>query len=623
MNIPDRPPDPALAETLVRRGSLEGGALEGVAVLTLCAPGGNRLSAPLIAALSASLSQALADPAVTALVLAAEGADFCAGASDDQPPPSPDAAPVPSAVPALSALCAQIDAAAKPVVAALHGTVASGGLALALACGARIGAPDTTLALPEGRLFLLPPGNAAIRLAWALGAGGALRLIGGAPLAAPEALATGLLDRLSSTPLAEAAAAARARASAPHPAPHPQPGLADPAAYRAALASARAALPKPLPAHRRAEAAAIDAVEAAQLLPPEQAMAFDLALAEERAQSPEARAAAHLARARRRALATPSAAPSEPVMAALTPATAARLVPPLLHAGHRVILHAPDREALTAALESVAEAQLADVRAGRLTEARAEADWQRVLGRLMPEPDPGPGLADREHADWLIRMAPAARPLVIWSDATRSATELSRSDRALLAVPAPTRPALLCELVAPRGCSADEVASAHGLIRALGLLPLHTTVGSVLIPMIRTAARAAVRLRAAGVSAQTLAASGILPPGLAEGSSAVEPTPLPCAPARLLLLALVNQAAHLLANGTARRPSDIDLAMVLGAGWPDWRGGPLAEADGIGLLVLRHELQQAEALDPDLWSPAPLLTEMVQHGWRFDTLNRG
>lgn len=617
MNIPDRPPDPNLVEALVRRGTLDG-----VAVLTLTAPGGNRLSASLIAALSVSLAQALADPAVCALVLAAEGADFCVGASDDLPAPSPDAAPVPPAIPALAALCARIEEAPKPVVAALHGSVASGGLALALACTARVGASDSTFALPEGRLFLLPPGNAAVRLGWTLGAGTALRLTGGAALAAPEALAGGLLDRLSSTPLAEAAALARTLAAAPRPTARLQPGLADPAAYRAALASARAALPRPLPAHRRAEAAAIEAVEAAQLLPPEQALAFDLSLAEERAQTPEARAAAHLARARRRVLAAPLAPPSGPVMAALAPAVAARLVPPLLHAGHRVILHAPDRESLTAALESVAEAQLADVRAGRLTEARAEADWQRVLGRLTPEPDQGPGLADRDHADWLARMAPAARPLVIWGDAARGASDTPAGDRALLAIPAPTRPALLCELAAPRECAAEELAAALGLIRALGLLPLHTRDGSVLITMIRTAARAAARLRAAGVSAQVLGASGLLPAGLAEGASAAELTPLPCAPARLILLALINQAASLLADGSARRPSDIDLAMVLGAGWPEWRGGPLAEADGIGPLVLRHELHQAESLDPDLWSPAPLLTEMVQHGWRFETLNR-
>ena len=76
------------------------------------------------------------------------------------------------------------------------------------------------------------------------------------------------------------------------------------------------------------------------------------------------------------------------------------------------------------------------------------------------------------------------------------------------------------------------------------------------------------------------------------------------------------------AEGVARRPSDLDLAMVLGAGWPEWRGGPMAEADAIGPLVLRHESLTAQSLDPDLWSPAPLLEDMLRHGWRFETLNR-
>jgi len=610
VNIPDRPPLAGPALPLLHLGRIER-----VVVLTLCADGGNRMTGALVAALDQAVTAALADPQVQALVLAAEGS-FCSGPADELPPPSPDAAAVPATIAALAALCDTIEHAAKPVIAALTGQVASGGLALALACHARVAEAGCSLSLPEGRLALLPPGNAAVRLAWRGGADAAVRLLSGAALPAPEALVAGLLDQVTDgPPLAQAVALANA------PCPRPPDGMADPAAFRAALNAARARLPQPLPAHRSAEGWALDSVEAAQLLPPDQALAFDLARAEDAARRPEARAAAHLARIRRRLLAEPAPAPLAPLLAALGPEAAGRLLPRLLRAGHSVILHAPDRDTLSASLESVAETQLAEVRAGHLTEAQAEADWQRISGRLTPEAAYGPGLADREHAVWLAEAAPHAAPLVLWADAAQS-RDLPDLPQALLAIPAPTRPARLCELISAPGTPPQAIDEAAGLLRALGHLPLRCRGASSLTAMIRTAARTAARLRALGVPSQTLAETAILPPGLAAGAPAPERTPLPLPVERLILLALVNQGARLLAEGVARHPGDLDLAMVLGAGWPEGRGGPMAEADAIGPLVLRHESLAAEHLDPGLWAPAPLLSEMIRHGWRFETLNR-
>jgi len=61
--------------------------------------------------------------------------------------------------------------------------------------------------------------------------------------------------------------------------------------------------------------------------------------------------------------------------------------------------------------------------------------------------------------------------------------------------------------------------------------------------------------------------------------------------------------------------------MVLGAGWPNWRGGPMAEADGIGPMVLRHELQLAATLDPELWGADALFDTLIREGKRFEDLN--
>ena len=44
---------------------------------------------------------------------------------------------------------------------------------------------------------------------------------------------------------------------------------------------------------------------------------------------------------------------------------------------------------------------------------------------------------------------------------------------------------------------------------------------------------------------------------------------------RRALITMVNEAALLLAEGVAQRPSDIDLALVYGYGFPNYQGGPL------------------------------------------------
>ncbi len=85
--------------------------------------------------------------------------------------------------------------------------------------------------------------------------------------------------------------------------------------------------------------------------------------------------------------------------------------------------------------------------------------------------------------------------------------------------------------------------------------------------------------------------------------------------------AMVNEGAKVLADGIAARPSDIDVVLVHGYGYPAWRGGPMHEADEIGL---REILLRVEALHDASgygWEPAPLLVEMAATGKTFASLN--
>ena len=93
------------------------------------------------------------------------------------------------------------------------------------------------------------------------------------------------------------------------------------------------------------------------------------------------------------------------------------------------------------------------------------------------------------------------------------------------------------------------------------------------------------------------------------------------APERLLLL-MINEAAICLQEGTATA-GDLDLAMVLGTGFPREKGGPLHYADQVGLDVLLKELQRyAAELGPRFW-PAPIIKRMVGAGYTGLKSGRG
>jgi 3-hydroxyacyl-CoA dehydrogenase len=87
-----------------------------------------------------------------------------------------------------------------------------------------------------------------------------------------------------------------------------------------------------------------------------------------------------------------------------------------------------------------------------------------------------------------------------------------------------------------------------------------------------------------------------------------------------VLAAMVNEAAKILAEGIALRPSDIDVVLVHGYGYPAWRGGPMHEADRLGLAGLLDTIRRMEADGPD-FAPAPLLAEMVAAHRNFASLN--
>ena len=145
-----------------------------VALLRLTNPPVNGLSFAMRAALGARVAEALADDAVAAIVIAGADRMFCGGADirEFSQPPPPGAASLP-------AILDEIEASPKPVVAAIHGVAAGGGLEVALACHVRLAAPGTRLGLPEVTLGILPGAGGTQRMPRLIGVEAALDVIVG------------------------------------------------------------------------------------------------------------------------------------------------------------------------------------------------------------------------------------------------------------------------------------------------------------------------------------------------------------------------------------------------------------------------------------------------------------
>jgi 3-hydroxyacyl-CoA dehydrogenase len=164
-------------------------ALDGdIAVLTLNSPPVNALSAAVRDGLDAGLDQAIADPAVRAIVLICAGRTFIAGADISEFGKKPRGA-------SLHAVLDKIEASPKPVIAAIHGTALGGGLETALAAHYRVGTVGAKFGLPEVKLGLLPGAGGTQRLPRIVGVEKALDMVtSGSPIGAREAAATGLID---------------------------------------------------------------------------------------------------------------------------------------------------------------------------------------------------------------------------------------------------------------------------------------------------------------------------------------------------------------------------------------------------------------------------------------------
>ena len=187
---------------------------QGVAVLTLNNPPVNALSQGVRQGLKEGVEKALADDSAQAILIFCEGRTFIAGADISEfssKPMGPD----------FHAVLSTMDASAKPIVAAIHGTALGGGLETALCCNYRVAVPSAKFGLPEVNLGLLPGAGGTQRLPRVVGVEKTLVMVtSGVPIGAAEAFELGLVDQLVEGDLrteALAFAAAKGAQGGSHP----------------------------------------------------------------------------------------------------------------------------------------------------------------------------------------------------------------------------------------------------------------------------------------------------------------------------------------------------------------------------------------------------------------------
>jgi 3-hydroxyacyl-CoA dehydrogenase len=597
------------------------------------------INAPPVNALGHALRQGLAEgialgnqsPQVRAMVILARGRTFPAGADISEIGKTPQA-------PLLPDLCNLIEGGAKPVVAGLHGTALGGGLELALAAHGRVAQAQARLGLPEVGLGILPGAGGTQRLPRLIGADAALQMmISGTPVSAAQALGLGLLDRVVDHDLTGAAVtmALHLAGAAPKPTRARTDGFGDAKAFFASVAAARRAqATSPLPGPARI----VDCVEAAMLLPFEQGLAFERSAFTELVDSPQAEALRHAFFAQRRMGRMPGAKakPLDLRQIAVLGAgpDSVELIRALLTAGHDVVLVDRSTDALTGGLEAVAEGLAADVAAGRIDGAAQASQWARLVPAL-------PG-GEEDAADMLFVTGAFARPgataVPVAVKAGAPIITLGRRGDGgarglgLILMPA-TREGLLAEILVAPETQPEAVATVLALLKPMGRSVLQGQGAGVCAGLAHalTAGLGTVEaLHGPEAVAQLKASWGIMPPqGDAEGNAGDRmgdytgggPADLWSGAAAPVMGALANAGLHMLGDARALRPSDIDMAFILGFGFARWGGGPMLWAARRGLMVLRDDLNRWAKDDPDLWTPAPLLDDLIRQDISLEDLN--
>ncbi|MGN6807968.1 MAG: 3-hydroxyacyl-CoA dehydrogenase NAD-binding domain-containing protein [Trinickia sp.] len=481
-----------------------------ILVVTIDHPPVNALSADVRRGLVDSLDAAERDPTVAAVLIVGAGRNFIAGADIREfgKPPQP---------PALPDVCERIEAASKPVVAALHGATLGGGLEIALAAHYRIALASAKLGLPEVKLGLMPGAGGTQRTPRLIGVAAALDLmLSGRHANAEEALALGLVDQLGKgEDVLEAGLAYARELVARHAPPRRTRDArafeADPTAARTAIDEAR----RHTATRSRglfSPGKIVDAVQAALELPFDEGLAYERRAFLECLDSPQRAGLVHAFFAEREAAKAPEtkAAPPRPIASTGVVGggtMGAGIAVAILEAGLPVVMIERDDEALARGRAYVERVYDGLVAKGRLSRAGQEAALARFTGSTNYAALSTVDLiVEAVFEDMAVKktvfaeLDRVARPQAVlatntsYLDIDEIAAVTSRpADVIGLHFFSPAHVMKLLEIVVPARVATDVVSTAFEFARRLGKTPVRAGVcdgfiGNRLLAVYRTAA---------------------------------------------------------------------------------------------------------------------------------------
>lgn len=85
------------------------------------------------------------------------------------------------------------------------------------------------------------------------------------------------------------------------------------------------------------------------------------------------------------------------------------------------------------------------------------------------------------------------------------------------------------------------------------------------------------------------------------------------------ILPMINEASRCLEEGIVDSAEQVDLGMIMGTGFPPFRGGLLRYADSLGARVIVDRLRKYEAKHGARYEPAPVLVARAEHDQKFYT----
>lgn len=480
-----------------------------IATVTVDNPPVNALGQALRQGIWDAVGTLDADPSIRAVVLICAGRTFIAGADVTEfgRPPVP---------PHLPDLVDRLEQAAKPWVAAIHGSALGGGFELAMGCRFRVALDSASVGLPEVTLGIVPGASGTVRTPRLASVEAAVDLVTtGRPVKAAKALSLGLIDALVGGDLrAEAVAFARQALTRPLPPPvSARPVTPPDAQWWEAQQKAIAKRAKGEVAPLRA----LDCLRKAAESHFAQAMAFERATFLDLRASDQAAALRHIFFAER-AAARPvhlAAAQPRPIRAAAViggGTMGAGIAAALREAGLPVTLIERDAEAVARGLANLRAIFDGAVKRGKLTEAQGQARMEGITASsdygLLADTDLVVEAVFEELSvkrAVFAQLAGACRPDAIlatntsYLDPQLIAKDLPHSDRFIgLHFFSPANVMKLLEIVPTPDTSPDTLATGFALARSLNKIPVQAGIcegfiGNRILKRYRAEAEALVR----------------------------------------------------------------------------------------------------------------------------------